>query len=182
MVKILKIPRTANVVDSTCGMARFFNYIPNEKRLFGFDVNYDSAMVAKKLFPECTANQRDIFYTGLRAQYGIMQYSIGNPPFNLSQPGNWAHPLASQNDEEEGGNGRLLSQNAYVFNNTGYLVPGGVAFFIVPATWLNGIRHNKVSAYIDENYHFIAELALDNKAFSEYGVDFSTKALLMVKK
>ena len=28
----------------------------------------------------------------------------------------------------------------------------------------------------------IAELALDNKAFSEYGVNFATKALLMVKK
>lgn len=28
----------------------------------------------------------------------------------------------------------------------------------------------------------IAELALDTKAFSEYGVDFATKALLMVKK
>lgn len=182
MVKILCIPKTAKVMDSTCGMGRFFNFIPNETRLCGFDTNYESLDAARKLFPEATIQNRDIFRTIFFNQFGAIQYSIGNPPFNLQQSGNWHHPLATQQDEEEGGNGILLSQNAYVYDNTHYLIEGGIAFFIVPTSWLEGLRHRKASAYIDENYHFIAMLSLDRKAFSEYGVDFPTKALLMVKK
>lgn len=115
-------------------------------------------------------------------QWGAIQYSIGNPPFNLQQSGNWYHALATQSDEEEGGKGNLLSQNSYVYANSQYLVPGGVSFFIVPMTWLDGLRHKKVAEFLDKEFFFIAELALDKKAFSEYGVDFATKALLLVKK
>lgn len=113
---------------------------------------------------------------------GTVAYNIGNPPFNIAFKGMWHHPLATQADEEEGGEGILLSQNAYVFHTTQYLMPGGVSFFIVPHTWLNGLRHTKIREYINENYYTVAELSLDENAFSEYEVRFPTKALLLVKK
>ena len=182
MVKILRIPKSANVIDSTCGMSRFFNFIPNETRLNGLDVNWEAVEVSRKLFPDAFFNSRDVFRTQYYAHYNTIQYSIGNPPFNLRQKGYWNHPLASQSDQEDGGSGTLLSQNAYVYNNAHYLVEGGIAFFIVPATWLTWIKDNKAKKFIEDEYHMIAELALSNKAFSEYGVDFATKALLMVKK
>ena len=182
MVKILRIPKSANVIDSTCGMSRFFNFIPNETRLNGLDVNWEAIEVSRKLFPDAFFNSRDVFRTQYYAHYNTIQYSIGNPPFNLRQRGYWNHPLASQSDQEDGGSGTLLSQNAYVYNNAHYLVEGGIAFFIVPATWLTWIKDNKAKKFIEDEYHMIAELALDNKAFSEYGVNFATKALLMVKK
>lgn len=113
---------------------------------------------------------------------GTVAYNIGNPPFNIAFKGMWHHPLATQADEEQGGEGILLSQNAYVFHTTQYLMPGGVSFFIVPQTWLNGLRHTKIREYINENYYTVAELSLDENAFSEYQVQFPTKALLLVKK
>lgn len=136
MVKILRIPKSANVLDSTCGMSRFFNFIPEETRLNGLDINWEAVEVSRKLFPDAFFNSRDVFRTQYYAHYNTIQYSIGNPPFNLRQRGYWNHPLASQSNEEDGGAGVLLSQNAYVYNNAHYLCEGGIAFFIVPATWL----------------------------------------------
>lgn len=183
MVKILRIPKTANVIDFTAGMGRFFNFIENEERIYGYDVSFDNTRIMNKLYPAMkSAYTRDVFKMNLYSDNGAMQYSIGNPPFNLVEYHMWHHPLATQIDEEDGGKGIVLSQNAYLHNTFNYLVPGGISFFIVPDSWLHGLRHKKVSEYIAEHFYMIAELRLDDNAFSEYGVKFPTKALLLVKK
>jgi len=44
----------------TCGMGRFFNYIPNEKRLYGLDVDEKALEIGKILFPEATIRLRTL--------------------------------------------------------------------------------------------------------------------------
>lgn len=186
MVQLLRLPDSVKVMDTTCGMGRFFNFIPNETRIYGLDNSWENIDVCKRLYPEAakTLNFRhnDLSERAMWLHMGTVAYNIGNPPFNIAFKGMWHHPLATQADEEQGGEGILLSQNAYVFHTTQYLMPGGVSFFIVPQTWLNGLRHTKIREYINENYYTVAELSLDENAFSEYQVQFPTKALLLVKK
>lgn len=182
MVKLLQIPVSSNVIDFTAGMGRFFNFIPKERRLYSLDENYDSAKVVWKLFPEIFTGTRDVFNMNLYSHHNVMQYSIWNPPFNLTRRFMWHHPLATQTDQESGGNGLLLSQDAYIFNTWNYLVDGGIAFFIVPDTWLTWLRHTKTREFVTEKFFQIADLKLDPKAFMEYGVEFPTKALLLMKK
>jgi len=185
MVKILQIPMSAKVMDPTAGVGRFFNFIPNELRLYGFDNDYEANHVRYTLFPGINENKsvhwnRDIF-DGPYSWEGI-QYVIGNPPFNLTRMYQFSHPLASQTDEEEGGKGILLSQNSFLFSTSKSLTPGGISFFIAPATYLSGTRDSKAIAYMKENFYHIADIHLDDKAFSEYNVVFPTKAILLVKK
>lgn len=179
---MLRIPSTSNVIDMTCGMGRFFNFIPHEKRIYGYDKDYEALVAPCKLFKDANIDSRDIFSMSLYAQHSTMQYSLGNPPFNLKKGYNWYHPLATQKDEENGGGGLLLSQDSYIFNTWNYLIEGGIAFFIVPESWLNGLRHTKVRDFINEKFYIVADLKLDKKAFAEYNVEFATKALLLVKK
>lgn len=186
MVQLLQLPESVKVIDATMGMGRFFNFIPNESRIYGMDNSWENIDVCNRLYPDAakTLNFRnhDLRDRVMAMHIGTVAYNIGNPPFNIAFKGMWYHPLATQANEEEGGEGILLSQNAYVFHTTQYLMPGGVSFFIVPQTWLTGLRHTKIREYINENYYTVAELSLDKKAFSEYEVEFPTKALLLVKK
>ena len=186
MVQLLRLPDSVKVIDITCGMGRFFNFIPNETRIYGCDNSWENLDVCKRLYPDAgkTGNFRhnDLSERAMWLHMATVAYNIGNPPFNIAFKGMWHHPLATQADEEQGGEGILLSQNAYMFHTTQYLMPGGVSFFIVPQTWLNGLRHTKIREYINENYYTVAELSLDDNAFSEYEVKFPTKALLLVKK
>lgn len=184
MVQLLRIPKGVKVADITCGMGRFFNFIKDEDRLVWFDNSYENLAVVKKLYPGMAFNTRHRDLSESPAWYlsGTVAYNIGNPPFNIVFRNMWHHPLATQADEEDGGKWLLLSQNAYVSHVDFYLLAGGVSFFIVPQTWLTGLRHKKVREFLQNNYYLIAELSLDDKAFSEYDIDFPTKAILMMKK
>lgn len=52
MVQLLRLPDSVKVMDATCGMGRFFNFIPNETRIYGLDNSWENIDVCKRLYPE----------------------------------------------------------------------------------------------------------------------------------
>lgn len=52
MVQLLRLPDSVKVMDATCGMGRFFNFIPNETRIYGLDNSWDNLKVVNKLYPD----------------------------------------------------------------------------------------------------------------------------------
>lgn len=52
MVQLLRLPDSVKVIDITCGMGRFFNFIPNETRIYGCDNSWENLDVCKRLYPD----------------------------------------------------------------------------------------------------------------------------------
>lgn len=109
-------------------------------------------------------------------------YCIGNPPFNIVYQ--WEYwKLSTDDDQEDGGKGNLLSQNLYIQRTFEYLKEWGVSAFIVPDTWLETeLRDKKVKNYINTYFYHIVTIRLPKNTFQEYEVDFPTKVLVLMKK
>ena len=182
IVNLCEINDKVNVMDPTCGTGRFFNWLPNEQKITGIENDYDSYSTALKAFSKGTLYLKS-FISYLEWRRGAMSYMLGNPPFNLRFTGQFDHPLATDNDEEDGGEGNVLSQNHFIKCCEYYLEDGWVAAFVVPDTFLEQeLRDKKVNAFIDEHFWRVATIRLNIDTFSEYKIKFPTKVLVLMKK
>jgi len=93
------------VADLTCGKGSFFNYLPNEEKIYGCEIEPDSFAIAKHLFDKANLTLGDVRTYDPRMFFHVV---IGNPPYNL----NWTYDGK-----------RMNSQVAYILKSSGALVP-----------------------------------------------------------
>lgn len=158
LVNALQPPATFTICDFSCGMGNWFNFLPNEKNLFGNEIDPDAYAVCRYLYPEATVQQGDFLYYRPKERFDFI---VGNPPFNLRTE-------------------RGLSQWAAIQKSEELLKYGGFMALIVPATFLSdSFQEWHKIAWLDEHFHFVLQTALPPAAFD---ADIETKLLVLQKK
>lgn len=181
MVHLVNPYTESRVIDINCGMWRVFNYIENESNCYWIELDSDCVSRARKLFPGACVMYSDFRWPATRFR-NSMDYSIGNPPFNLVFGWYYDHALASSTNEEDWGKGNILSQDLYVDQTNWYLREWGISIFVVPETWLNNsLKHKKINDYINNHFYFLAEFTLPIDTFKEYQINFPCKVILLQK-
>lgn len=163
---ILKVNEFKSVLDLTSGIGNIFNFMPVENNCYGNEIDRKAYKVSRYLYPNANITHGDM------REYNpsiTFDYIIGNPPFNL--------------DMMYLGN-RMLSQMVFVKKSFDLLKTGGIMALIVPRSFLNDEFSNKKDIeFMNDNFNFICQIALDKKAFSYLGVDnFETKIIIFQKK
>lgn len=181
MVGLVNPTKKSRVIDISCWMWRVFNYIENEDWCHGIEIDDQVKDRCQILFPKAHLLQRS-YESPVRSWHKSMDYSIGNPPFNIIFRWFYDHPLASQKDEEDGWRWVVVSQDMYVDATRYYLREAGVSIFVAPQSWLTLERHKKILNYINEHFYFIAEFDLPLDTFKEYQINFPTKVILLQKR
>lgn len=166
IVECISVQSSDLVADLTMGAGSFFNFLPSESNIYGCELDPKSFKVARHLYPQANLVNRDVRYY----KPGIaFNYIIGNPPFNL----NWETP-----------EGRMSSQMFFMLKSAQLLQPGGILAVLVPKSFLNDdfMAGNAIEA-IGQNFNFLCQAELSNKAFSYLGVkNFATKVMFYQKK
>jgi len=158
MVELAEPSASETVIDLCCGMGNFFNFLPNPKNAYGFDIDENAVTIAKYLYPDAHIETFDI------RQYNTSQkfdYVIGNPPFNLVF-------------EDE------PSQFYYCMKAAEILAPAGLFIMVVPSSFLESEFWNKSQVKaINCEFSFIGQMKLPPDAFASAGVeDFETKIMV----
>lgn len=166
LVDMLRISEDEVVLDLTCGSGSLFNFLPNEYNIYGNELDIKAYKVVKHLYPQANITHGDM------REYNphmIFDTVIGNPPFNLR--------MRYKNQE-------LYSQMIYIQKSCELLKNGGLLALIVPKSFLDDEFSSKSDIeYMNNNFNFIGQILLDNKAFKYLGVDnFQTKIILFNKK
>ncbi len=150
----------ATIADLTCGSGAFFNFLPNEKNLYGCDVDTKAYKVARYLYPKANLENCDIRSYQPSARF---DYIVGNPPYNLR----WL-----VNDGEN-----VLSQLYYCRKAVELLKPFGILALIVPASFLSDdFTDGTYIREMEEHFSFLGHIALPANAFTSVGVQhYQTK-------
>lgn len=161
MVETIAPEPTDMVLDMCCGMGNFFNYLPNQYNVYGFDIDRNAVKVARHLYPHATIKTADIRTYESDVKFDII---IGNPPFNLDLDG-------------------TLSQFYYTNKAYWMLNPTGLFMFIVPCSFLQSEFWDKSKIrVINDDFSFIGQTKLDPNAFASVGVrNFDTKVMLFMR-
>lgn len=147
-----------NIADLTCGKGNFFNFFPNEKKIYGCELDREAFLVCKHLFPEAKVKNGDFIYYSTEEKIDLI---IGNPPFNLKT--------------EKG-----LSQWAYIMKAEELLKYGGLLGIIVPKTFLTDDFHDhRKIKWLNDHFDFVLQSLLPNDSFD---ADIDTKLLILQKK
>jgi len=153
------------VADLTCGKGSFFNYLPNEEKIYGCEIEPDSYTVARHMFDKAHITLGDMrqYSPGL-----FFHLVIGNPPYNL----NWV------NDGK-----KMSSQTAYILKAAELLYPAGLLTIIVPATYLGDSTPKIDKKRIYSQFNHVVQVLLDPNTFSSLGVrNFPTKLLILQRR
>lgn len=163
---ILKVNEFKSVLDITSGTGNIFNFMPIENNCYGNEIDMKAFKVSRHLYPSANLTHGDMREYNPNITF---DYIIGNPPFNL--------------DLMYKGN-KMLSQMVFVQKSVDLLKAGGIMAIIVPKSFLNDEFSNKSDIkFMDNNFNFICQIALNRKAFSYLGVDnFETKIIIFQKK
>ena len=162
MVEMLAPQPGEMIMDMCCGMGNFFNFLPNQTNVHGFDIDPKAVAVARHLYPDAVIQKCDIIQFRSDVRFDAI---VGNPPFNL----NW--------DGE-------LSQYYYIRRAHGLLNPAGILMIIVPQSFLakEWCEKRKVSV-INRDFSFIGQCKLSPEAFAATGVrDFHTKIMVFARE
>lgn len=153
------------VADLTCGKGSFFNYLPNEEKIYGCEIEPDSYTIASKLFDKANLTLGDVRSYNPGVFFHLV---IGNPPFHL----NWTY---------EGK--KMSSQTAYILKAAELLYPGGLLAIIVPDSFLGDSTPKVDKKRIYSQFNHVVQVSLDGNAFSALGVrNFPTKLLILQRK
>lgn len=161
MVEVIAPEPADMVLDMCCGIGNFFNHLPNQYNIHGFDIDRNAVKVARHLYPHATIKTADILTYQPEVKFDII---IGNPPFNLDFDG-------------------TLSQFYYTNKAYWMLNPTGLFMFIVPCSFLQSEfwDKSKIKA-INGDFSFIGQTKLDPNAFASAGVhNFDTKIMLFMR-
>ena len=154
------------IYDLTCGMGSFFNFLPEERNIYGADIDIRALKVAKFLYPQAHLEHEDI-----RNYQGTVQadYVVGNPPFHLS----WHYD-----------NERIPSHLFYCLKAKNILKPGGLLAIVMPESFLSDpYSQQKQFNQINDLYDFIIQVDLPDTSFKHLGISsFSTKLMVFQRK
>lgn len=77
IISSLKLSSRDLIADLTCGMGRFFNFVPVESNAYGCELDIRAYKVAHFLFPDANIECRDLrtYQPAVR-----FDYVVGNPP------------------------------------------------------------------------------------------------------
>ncbi|PHA02977.1 helicase [Bacillus pseudomycoides] len=166
LVDCLKPTEHDLVIDLTCGMGNFFNYLPNEINVYGNELDIKAYKVAKHLYPNANITNQDIRSYKTDVSFDIV---LGNPPFNLKWKVN---------------NNEYLSQLYYCMKSYEVLKPAGIMALIVPKSFLNDtFIDSGMIKEINNMFNFICQFELPSNAFKNLGVEnFNTKIMIFQKK
>lgn len=179
--KLLDIWKENRVMDMTCWVWRFANFMPYEDNFVWFDIDREWIKRARLLYNKALFYDRAL--TSFDRYYSDrMSYCLWNPPFNLSFTWFYSNELAIQTDEEDGWAWRILSQNLYLTNSYSYLKDYWISIFIAPTTFLEWLRYTKAKKYVKEKFYYLAKIDLPLDTFKEYQIEFATSVFIMVKK
>jgi len=153
------------VADLTCGKGSFFNYLPNEEKIYGCEIEPDSFAIAEHLFDKANLTLGDVRSYSPDVFFHLV---IGNPPYNL----NWTY-----------GGKRMNSQVAYILKAAELLYPAGLLAIIVPDTFLGESTRKIDKDRIYKQFNHVVQVSLDPNTFSALGVrNFPTKLLILQRK
>lgn len=162
MVDMLFPASTEMILDMCCGMGNFFNHLPNQHNIHGFDIDSKAVTVARYLYPDAHIEKCDIQQYRPEQRFDII---IGNPPFNLKFD-------------------YKLSQEYYMDKAYDVLNPAGFLMVIVPLSFMQNEFWEKTRvANINRNFSFVGQTKLNPSAFASVGVhNFSTKIMVFLRK
>lgn len=154
------------IADLTCGHGAFINSAPNELNFYGCELDYNSYLVAKHLYPDAKLTNKDIREYAPNVTF---DYVVGNPPYSLK----WY---------KEGV--RYSSELYYCIKAYELLKPCGILAIIVPYSFCNDEFSNKSDIEkLNERFNYIAQIPLDKNSFKHLGVEnYKTKLLMLQKK
>lgn len=152
--------------DLTCGVGRFFNYLPIESNIYGTELDIKAYKVCKYLYPDSNISNEDIRYYDPNIKFDII---FSNPPFNLQ----W-----------KVGKDEYLSQLYYCIKSSQLLKPSGIMALIVPNSFLNDEFSNSgMIKEINKHFNFICQFDIPANSFKNVGVSyFETKIMIFQKK
>ena len=162
MTELIKPDESDMVLDMCCGMGNFFNHLPNQHNVYGFDIDGKAVSVARYLYPDAHIEKCDIVQYNPAQRFDII---IGNPPFNLEMD-------------------RQLSQFYYMNKAHSVLNPAGILMLIVPHSFLQNEfwEKTRVTA-INRDFSFVGQTKLDSNAFASVGVhNFDTKIMVFMRE
>jgi len=146
------------VADLACGSGNFFNYLPNDCKVYGNELDSDAFTVCRFLYPDVELTQGDFTQYAPQVRFDLV---TGNPPFNL--------------DTDDG-----TSQYAYIRKAESLLQYGGLLAIIVPQAFLSDtLQDNRKIKWINEHFNFVLQAALPDDSFQ---AAISTKLLVLQKK
>lgn len=158
IVSSIKPCEKMRVADLTCGNGNFFNYLPNEKNIWGCEIEQGAYQVAKFLYPDATIVKDDFCYYEPNTFFDLI---IGNAPFNLKTS-------------------KGISQYVFMKKAAQYLKAGGILSFITPQTFLEDEYTNRRKLEeIAQDFDFILQCKLPASWFD---VAIETKVLYFQKK
>ncbi len=162
MVALLQPGGSEMILDMCCGMGNFFNHLPNQHNVYGFDIDGKAVTVARHLYPDAHIDKCDILQYKPDKQFDVV---IGNPPFNL------------QIDRE-------LSQFYYMKKAYSVLNPAGLFMIIVPCSFLKSDFWEKTRVtVINRDFSFIGQTKLNPNAFASVGVhNFDIKVMVFLRE
>jgi hypothetical protein len=162
MAGLIKPDRSDMVLDMCCGMGNFFNHLPNQHNVYGFDIDGKAVSVARYLYPEAHIEKCDIVQYKPDKRFDVV---IGNPPFNLEFD-------------------RQPSQFYYMGKAHSVLNPAGILMIIVPCSFLQNEFWEKTRVtVINRDFSFIGQTKLDANAFAGVGVhNFNTKIMAFMRE
>ncbi len=149
----------ANVLEPSCSVGRFFDYIPKNSmvnKVVGYDTDSVAATICQLLYPKydiINASFETIFFqgrrhiglAGLKEPYDLV---IGNPPY-MPYVSEYA-PLG-----EKAATGALTMEMYFMMRGVDVLKAGGLLVMIIPSSFMN----NK-DAYNDFKEKLIAKAEL----------------------
>lgn len=159
LVDSLQVKPGETVVDLTCGMGNFFNFLPDESRAYGVELDYSAYLIAKFLYPKASIHHDDVRVHDVSVKADFM---VLNPPFNLvfnGQP----------------------SQTYVLHKAHDSLRSGGVLAVIVPASFMaDDFSQKNEIAGMNDRFSFLGQYLLPRKAFDT--ADVSTKIMYFFKR
>ncbi len=166
IMDILKPKEEDLIADLTCGHGTFINSVPNEINFYGCELDYNSYLVAKHLYPDAKLVNKDIreYYPKV-----TFDYITGNPPYGLT----W-----NKDDLN------YSSELYYCIKAHELLKPCGILAIIVPYSFCSDEFSNGSDIKeLNLRFNYVVQIALDKNSFKHLGVEnYKTKLLILQKK